>query len=80
MLIGLLYYTLILRNDDSLQIAEKNLTLLQYEVEQKEKEFEDIKALVERSASFQNEYDVSKQAIDNFFQYIPKITDPTTFF
>ena len=80
LLFGLVYYVLILRNDNSLQTTEKNLALLKYEVEQKEKEFEDIKTLVERYASFQSEYNMSKEFVDKFFKYIPNIQDPVIFF
>ena len=80
LLFGVLYYVLILMNDNSLQIKEKNLALLRYEVEQKEKELENVKTLVERYASFQSEYNVSKKSVDKIFEYIPNVSDPVTFF
>lgn len=81
LVITLLYYLLILRNDNSLQISEKNLTLLKHKIEQKEKEFKDIKVLIERHVTFQNEYDMAQKIVDDFFQaYIPQISDSTMFF
>ena len=75
-----IYYALILQYDDSLYVAEQSINLTKENIEQKEKEFEDLKVLIERSANLQNEYNEKTKSFNVFVQYMKRIENPTTFF
>ena len=75
-----LYYALVLQYDDSLYIAEQNITLTRNTLEQKEKEFEDLTVLIERSSNLQEEYYERTKSFNVFAGYMKKIENPTTFF
>ena len=75
-----IYYALILQYDDSLYVAEQSINLTKENIEQKEKEFEDLKVLIERSAHLQNEYNEKTKSFNVFVQYMKRIENPTTFF
>ena len=75
-----LYYALILQYDDSLYVVEQNINMTKENIEQKNKEFEGLKALIERSANLQNEYIEKTKSFNVFAQYMKKIENSTTFF
>ena len=75
-----LYYALVLQYDDSLYTTEQNITLTRDTIEQKEKEFEDLKVLIERSANLQDEYYEKTKSFNVFVGYMKQIENPTTFF
>ena len=75
-----LYYALILQHDDSLHIAEQNINLTREAIEQKKKEIEDLRVLVQSSDELQNEYNSVTESLNVFSEYMSEIENATTFF
>ena len=75
-----LYYVFILQYDDSLYVAEQNINMTKENIEQKDKEFKDLKTLIESSTDLQNEYNEKTKSFNVLAQYMKRIENSTTFF
>ena len=75
-----LYWIFIIQNDTYLDTVTQNISLTKVNIEEKQKEYEDIKTLIERFSDFKNEYETTKKTADVFFEYMNYIDNSTTFF
>ena len=75
-----LYYALVVQYDDSLYVMENSINMTQETINQKEKEMEDLKVLVERTTNLQEEYNTKTRYFNIFAGYMKQIENPTTFF
>ena len=80
MLVLALYYALILQYDDSFYIAQQNINLTRETIEQKKKEVENLKSLIQSFSELQNEYNATAETLSVFSKYISEIENATTFF
>ena len=75
-----LYYVFILQYDDSLYVAEQSINMTKENIEQKDKEFGSLKALIESSTNLQDEYIEKTKSFNVFAQYMKRVENSTTFF
>ena len=79
-LVLILYYTIFLQYDESINLTEQRIILTREAIEQKKKEVEDLETLVQNFASLQGEYNEATKSLNIFSQYMSEIENATTFF